>query len=210
MLQTLGGAFIDDFGLGLKQITISGTTGLAQRLVAEPAPNEAGGKKIVATDGYDAFKRLRDDIYRQYFDLDKKSVVGSADMAGAADRGSQTGVGGTPLVNPGAVGNPFQLVGQLLPGIQNALPTGALFNLQAYDVEVRRSESPEERKHRLQIEARMLLFGGIVLVIILLFSMAIVWRPPQTCNQVQETAFGLLASITTGVFGFFAGRGIKV
>ena len=69
VVQTLGGAFIDDFGLGLKQITISGTTGFASRLVREEPVGSLTPKaaQITAMDGYHAFKRLRDNIYRAYF-----------------------------------------------------------------------------------------------------------------------------------------------
>ena len=96
VIQTLGGAFIDDWGLGLKQINITGTTGYAKRLVHESAgtANTAGiDRAMLATDGYHAFKDLRDNVYRQYFDLDQKSIVGSTDMSGVLDRNSAIAAG---------------------------------------------------------------------------------------------------------------------
>lgn len=83
VVQTLGGAFIDDFGLGLKQITISGTTGYSKRMVVEKQPYEnqnSGAATVMATDGYHAFKKLRNDIYRAYFDLDKKTITGETNI----------------------------------------------------------------------------------------------------------------------------------
>lgn len=54
--QTLGGAFVTDFGQGLPSVVISGTTGYRQRTNTE-------GKQ---TDGYDAFVQFREKIYRKF------------------------------------------------------------------------------------------------------------------------------------------------
>jgi hypothetical protein len=54
--QTLGGAFVTDFGQGLPTVTISGTTGYKKRTNAE-------GRE---TDGFEEFKNFRDRIYRGF------------------------------------------------------------------------------------------------------------------------------------------------
>lgn len=55
-VQTLGGAYITNFGRGLAQVTISGVTGFNARM------NTAG----VVMDGYTEWKALRDQVYRYY------------------------------------------------------------------------------------------------------------------------------------------------
>jgi len=54
--QTLGGVYVTDFGEGLQQITISGTTGYKQRY------NDDGEFR----DGYEEFKHFRNEVYRKF------------------------------------------------------------------------------------------------------------------------------------------------
>ncbi|AKG36082.1 hypothetical protein [Paenibacillus durus] len=55
IIQTLGGAYVADFGLGLPTVTLSGTTGYRVRASAE-------GKE---RDGYEELRDFRSDIYRK-------------------------------------------------------------------------------------------------------------------------------------------------
>jgi hypothetical protein len=54
--QTIGGAYVKDFGAGLPTVTLAGTTGYKARVSPDG----------YLTDGYQEFKNLRDDIYRLY------------------------------------------------------------------------------------------------------------------------------------------------
>jgi len=54
--QTLGGAFVQDFGQGLPQVTISGITGYKARY------NSEGELR----DGFEEFRHFRDQIYRKF------------------------------------------------------------------------------------------------------------------------------------------------
>lgn len=54
--QTLGGAFVTDFGQGLPNVTISGTTGYKTKRNTEG----------VLLDGYEEFEKFRREIYRQF------------------------------------------------------------------------------------------------------------------------------------------------
>lgn len=54
--QTLGGAYVTDFGQGLFGVTIAGTTGYKKRANTEG----------YITDGYEEFKNLRNKLYRNY------------------------------------------------------------------------------------------------------------------------------------------------
>lgn len=54
--QTLGGAFVTDFGMGLPTVTISGTTGYRKR-------NNAEGQE---TDGFEEFINFRERVYRYF------------------------------------------------------------------------------------------------------------------------------------------------
>jgi hypothetical protein len=56
--QTLGGAYIVDYGSGLPSISISGTTGYKLRY------NDDGELR----DGYQEFKHLRNEIYRKFIE----------------------------------------------------------------------------------------------------------------------------------------------
>lgn len=56
--QTLGGAFVTDFGQGLPTVTLSGTTGYRRKTTAE-------GRE---TDGFQEFQRLRNRIYRGFIE----------------------------------------------------------------------------------------------------------------------------------------------
>lgn len=56
--QTLGGAFVSDFGQGLPTVTLSGTTGYKRRISAEG----------YETDGFDSFKKFRARIYRFFLE----------------------------------------------------------------------------------------------------------------------------------------------
>jgi len=55
-VQTLGGAFVVDFGQGLIEVTISGTTGYKSR------PSKENG----VLDGYQEFVNFREKIYRNF------------------------------------------------------------------------------------------------------------------------------------------------
>lgn len=59
VVQTLGGAYVDDFGRGLPKVQISGNTGWRLKHM----PDGAG-----LLDGWQAFKALRSDIFRFYTD----------------------------------------------------------------------------------------------------------------------------------------------
>lgn len=54
--QTLGGAYVTDFGEGLPQVTIGGTTGYKQRY------NEDGEQR----DGFEEFIHFRNEVYRKF------------------------------------------------------------------------------------------------------------------------------------------------
>lgn len=54
--QTIGGAYILDYGAGLPTVTLSGTTGYKRRV------NEDGQKR----DGYQEFIHFRNEIYRKF------------------------------------------------------------------------------------------------------------------------------------------------
>ncbi|MGF6354078.1 hypothetical protein ABIE27_001988 [Paenibacillus sp. 4624] len=56
VVQTLGGAYVADFGAGLPTVTLSGTTGYSLRRSAE-------NKEL---DGYEEFIKFRADIYRKF------------------------------------------------------------------------------------------------------------------------------------------------
>lgn len=56
VIQTLGGSYVSDFGLGLPMVTITGTTGYSKRTSAE-------GVKL---DGYTALIEFRARIYRKF------------------------------------------------------------------------------------------------------------------------------------------------
>lgn len=58
LTNTLGGAYVDKFGRGIPEVTIQGTQGYRARKGWEGA----------ILDGYMAFKRLRNDIYRKFMD----------------------------------------------------------------------------------------------------------------------------------------------
>lgn len=74
--QTIGGAWIDDFGLGLKEITIDFVSGFRKRIIP-PTDNIKSlsdkfgsfnsDKESAMTDGFQNFKSFRNDIYRAYF-----------------------------------------------------------------------------------------------------------------------------------------------
>lgn len=54
--QTLGGVYVTDYGEGLQQVTISGTTGYKQRFNAD---NEF-------RDGFEEFVHFRNEVYRKF------------------------------------------------------------------------------------------------------------------------------------------------
>jgi hypothetical protein len=54
--QTLGGAYITDFGQGLPTVTLSGTTGYRKRVNTEGAE----------TDGFEEFVNFRKNVYRRF------------------------------------------------------------------------------------------------------------------------------------------------
>ncbi len=56
VVQTLGGAYVQDFGIGLPTVTLSGTTGYSTRTSAE-------GKKL---DGYEELINFRARVYRKF------------------------------------------------------------------------------------------------------------------------------------------------
>lgn len=56
VMQTLGGAYVDDFGAGLTQVTISGTTGYKAQFNTD----------FEYLDGYHEFVNFRKDIYRDF------------------------------------------------------------------------------------------------------------------------------------------------
>jgi hypothetical protein len=64
VVQTIGGAYVDDFGRGLPKVTISGNTGWRLK-------NMPDGKGIL--DGWQAFKALRNDIFRYFTDAKDES-----------------------------------------------------------------------------------------------------------------------------------------
>jgi hypothetical protein len=59
VFQTLGGAYVDDFGRGLPKVSISGNTGWRLKYMPD-------GKGLL--DGWQAFKTLRSDIFRYFTD----------------------------------------------------------------------------------------------------------------------------------------------
>ncbi|WP_028590364.1 hypothetical protein [Paenibacillus massiliensis] len=56
VVQTLGGAYVADFGAGLPTVTLSGTTGYSKRTSAE-------AKEL---DGYEEFIKFRSEIFRKF------------------------------------------------------------------------------------------------------------------------------------------------
>lgn len=64
VVQTIGGAYVDDFGRGLPKVSLSGHTGW--RLKQTP-----DGKELL--DGWQAFKTLRSDIFRYFTDAKDSS-----------------------------------------------------------------------------------------------------------------------------------------
>jgi len=54
--QTLGGAYVTDFGEGLQQVTIAGTTGYKQRYNADGE----------LRDGFEEFVHFRNEVYRKF------------------------------------------------------------------------------------------------------------------------------------------------
>lgn len=59
IINTIGGAYVDDFGRGLPTVTISGHTGWRLK----PMPDGTG-----LQDGWQAFKSLRNNIFRYFTD----------------------------------------------------------------------------------------------------------------------------------------------
>lgn len=62
--QTLGGAFVTDFGSGLPVVTMSGTTGYKARTTAEG----------LLVDGYEEFVNFRDKVYRNFIQATDPSL----------------------------------------------------------------------------------------------------------------------------------------
>lgn len=62
--QTLGGAYVTDFGAGLPEVNISGTTGYKARVSPDG----------YLTDGYQEFKNIRDNIYRAYIEANDPNL----------------------------------------------------------------------------------------------------------------------------------------
>lgn len=62
--QTLGGAYVTDFGVGLHQVNISGTTGYSLRTNAD------GQRK----DGYQEVKDLRRKLYRNFLETNDSNL----------------------------------------------------------------------------------------------------------------------------------------
>lgn len=60
VVQTLGGAYVDDFGRGLPRVNISGHTGWRLK----PMPDGSAMQ-----DGWQAFKALRNDVFRYFTDV---------------------------------------------------------------------------------------------------------------------------------------------
>lgn len=58
VVQTRGGAFIDDFGLGIGQLSIAGTTGFAQSKNNSPYFNSTSPTPTNFVDGFDRWKGL--------------------------------------------------------------------------------------------------------------------------------------------------------
>lgn len=54
--QTIGGVYVTDFGEGLQQVTIAGTTGYKQRYNADGE----------LRDGFEEFKHFRNEVYRKF------------------------------------------------------------------------------------------------------------------------------------------------
>lgn len=66
--QTLEGAYIEDWGAGLIEISIRGTTGYARRVV-----------NGIEMDGFQEFKNLRSNIYRYFLNPDGTSKRNTSD-----------------------------------------------------------------------------------------------------------------------------------
>jgi hypothetical protein len=64
VVQTLGGAYISDFGKGLPNVSISGTTGFHAR-------RKASGDVF---DGYTEWKAFRDKVYRYYVETKSTQI----------------------------------------------------------------------------------------------------------------------------------------
>lgn len=64
VMQTLGGAYVDDFGAGLRQVTISGITGFKARV------NKEGSY----VDGYEEFTNFRRKIYRNFIETNSPGM----------------------------------------------------------------------------------------------------------------------------------------
>lgn len=64
VMQTLGGAYVDDFGAGLPQITISGITGYKARFNTEG----------LYVDGYEEFVNFRRNIYRNFIESNNPNM----------------------------------------------------------------------------------------------------------------------------------------
>lgn len=67
--QTLGGAYVEDWGAGLIEMVIRGTTGYRKRVNIQ-------GKE---TDGFQEFKDLRNDIFRYFLNPDGTAKRDSRD-----------------------------------------------------------------------------------------------------------------------------------
>lgn len=68
IIQTIGGAYVEDWGAGLIEFTIRGTTGYRKRNIE--------GRE---TDGFQEFKNLRSDIYRYFLNPEGASKRDSKD-----------------------------------------------------------------------------------------------------------------------------------
>jgi hypothetical protein len=64
-MQTLGGAYVDDFGAGLYQVSISGITGYKARYNSEG----------MYVDGYEEFVNFRKNIYRDFVESNDPNRV---------------------------------------------------------------------------------------------------------------------------------------
>lgn len=84
LLQTAGGVYIDNFGRGIAQISLQGTTGWSLR---STSTGEA--------DGVQQFKKLRNQVYRAYIDGDNTSAPDEYEL-----RLHDVGLGDTYIVFP--------------------------------------------------------------------------------------------------------------
>lgn len=73
VVQTIDGAYVDDFGRGLPRVTISGNTGWRLKQMPD-------GRGLL--DGWQAFKALRSDIFRYYTDAkdEARTFLHNADI----------------------------------------------------------------------------------------------------------------------------------